>query len=258
MLISTMNQKDTRILKEMNIKSKAVIINQIVCSQTEIPKSLNTNDIKFLSKREKGLSKSRNNALLAATENICVICDDDMHYVENYEKIIENEYNKKSDSDIIVFHVEGLGKLKLSGEKNINFLTSMKISSVQVTFKRKSILESNIFFNENFGSGSTFIAGEENIFLLECLKRNLKITYVPVTIGSIRQSKSTWFSGYNDEYFVSKGAFFYCASKIFYIPLIFQFAIRKHNIYKKDQSMIKAIKLMLSGRKAYLRILGQK
>ena len=50
----------------------------------------------------------------------------------------------------------------------------MSVCSCQITFKRKSIVDNNIFLNEMFGIGSKFISGEENIFLKEALKKKLK------------------------------------------------------------------------------------
>ena len=170
-LIATMNLKDKKnLLKKLNVNTEAIVINQVSSPDGEM---INYNDRKnqIYSYKEKGLSKSRNKALEKSDADICVIADDDMTYVDNYEKIIKDAYKKYSDADIIVFYVESApnslrkkGKLK---EGRLSYLLSLKVQSVQMTFKRKSIIENNIKFDENFGAGSNYYMGEENIFIYD-------------------------------------------------------------------------------------------
>lgn len=252
-LVSTMNLEDySKLIEKMNIKGKSVIINQIT---KENIKDINMKNekTKVLSYREKGLSKSRNKAISASTEDICIIADDDLKYVDDYEKIIVEAYIKYKDADMIAFYVENEDKTRpitQQEEGKIGFLKSMKISSVQITFKRQSIVNANIKFEEEFGAGSgKYCMGEENIFLNDCLNKKLNIYYVPITIATLENKESSWFKGFNKEYFISKGAMFTRMSSHFSLVLILQFAIRKYKLYKEEMNMKDAIQYMLQGKK---------
>lgn len=257
-LVSTMNlQNQKKLISDMNIK-KNLIINQI--------KEKTLNDVergenRLYSYQEKGLSKSRNRAIEHSNAEICVIADDDLRYEDNYEKIIEEGYKKYPDADIIAFHVENVNKKKEKvkrREGKQNFFTSMKIQSVQTTFKRKSILNKNIKFDENIGAGTELYSGEENVFLSDCIKKGLKIYYIPKTIATIVDNNSSWLKGYNRQYFNAKGATFYRMSKVLYPFLNLQYAIRKIKMYSNDMSIMKAIKYMFEGAKEYKKIIKKR
>ena len=128
----------------------------------------------------------------------------------------------------------------------------MRVSSNQITFKRKSIIDNNLNFDINFGSGAKYFLGEDTIFIYDALKRGLKIVYNNNIILKMPPSKSSWFKKYDEMYFKSLGACYYRISKRFYKLLIFQFAIRKYHRYKNDISIIDAIKQMKNGVKDYI------
>ena len=139
-LISTMNLKDQQdLLKKMNVDG-SVIINQ---TKNKSLTDIETGKNKLFSYEEKGLSKSRNKAIEHSNADICIIADDDLRYEDDYEKIVEEGYIKYPDADIIVFYVDNVDdskKRRVRREGKINLLTSMKVQSVQMTLKRKSII----------------------------------------------------------------------------------------------------------------------
>lgn len=248
-LVSTMNKTDKeQLVKEMNIKGNVVVINQV--TKKDIDHLVNNveGNQKMFSFREKGLSKSRNKAIDNSNGDICVIADDDLKYVENYEEIIKTAYEEYKDADIIAFYVESEDfnnkKMPLSPGK-VGYLKSMKIQSVQMTFKRKSIQDSGLKFDENFGAGTDNYMGEENIFLFDALNKGLKIVSVPVCIATIPPSTSTWFEGYDLKYFRVKSKMFRRMSKKMWLLLVLQFVIRKRNLYKDKLSFMAVLKEML-------------
>ncbi|UPK49062.1 glycosyltransferase family 2 protein [Bacillus sp. H8-1] len=258
MLVSTMNQKDSSLLAKMNISGKSTVINQITDEKIQAFKDINEEEIKFISLKDRGLSKSRNMALNNATAEICVVCDDDMEYPTDYERIILKHYIDNPDVDIIIFQVQkedGSFYKKYKNKKRmLNLLSIMKVSSVEITFRRESIIKAGIKYNELFGAGSKFFMGEESIFLSQCIKAGLKVLYVPEIIGKLSDSESTWFRGYDKEYFMVKGACFYAMGPKFYFILILQFAMRKHKFYKETVSLLNAINFMIKGKKEYKRL----
>lgn len=256
-LVSTMNQGDLSLVKKMNIQSDALIINQ---SQQKLDEMLVHKDsftIRMKTFVEKGLSKSRNKAINLANGDICIIADDDVIYEDNYRETVLNAYNENPDYDIIVFQVPSTNnerqKVYYEKRQKMGYLKSLKVASYEITFKRKSIIDNNISFNEHFGAGSgRYSMGEENIFLYDCLRKGLKVLYLPIKIGTVTHEESTWFSGFNEKYFIDRGANYYAMSRTFCIPLILQHAIRKYSLYKDNLSLKDSLILMFKGRKKYI------
>ena len=251
-LVSTM-YLDKKTIKKMNIKSNTIVINQ--CEERKEEKIIIDDfEHNILSYKERGLSKSRNRAIKASNADICLIADDDMIYEKNLQEIILGEFERDKTADIIVFIVERDDKSKKYPfkEGKISYLKSMKCSSVEIAFRRKKIVENNLEFNELLGAGAIFTMGEENEFLFKCLKKGLKIKFVPKKIGTLKTGDSTWFTGYNEKYFIGRGASFTAMSRYFSFILILQFAIRKRKLYEEEQNLREALTFMLKVRKKYL------
>ena len=254
-LISTMElyteEENNNLLKQMNINSNSITISQVK-NNIEINEKNSTN--KLFVYKEKGLSKSRNMAIKKSVADICVIADDDIIYVDNYEQIIKQAYEENNDADIIIFKIDDKNDDRKNSNIKVNkidFINTMRVCSNQITFKRERILKNNIYFDELFGSGSKYCFGEDTIILCDALKQKMKIVYVDKLICIKPKNKSSWFKGYNKDYFLSRGAVFYRMSCRLYIFLILQFAIRKRNKYIKNISMFQSIHYMIKGANEY-------
>lgn len=257
-LISTMNRESLEFINPMNLQTDAIIINQ--CHREDvITEEIGHNKIKMLNYKEKGLSRSRNRAIAAATADICLIADDDMRYEDDYVKKIISAYEQYPDADIIAFQVVRTGSTRLKSFRKKacqeNYLSSMKISSVEMTFKRRSIIEKGLSFNPLFGAGAWFVCGEENIFMFDCLRQKLKVIYVPVIIGHVSCETSTWFTGYTPHYFKSMGAAYYAMSHTFSVTFIVQHVLRHYSLYKQDMKWYHIILNMLLGIQDYKNLL---
>lgn len=256
-LLSAMGLSDESYLDTLNVKSDAVIINQ--CDRTSRKEAERIVDDKithvtYIESTQRGLSKSRNMAIRNAKADICILCDNDVEYADGYEEMILKEFKNHPEADLIVFYIKRKEKQKPNypKERYMGYLSVMKIFSPEIAFRRKAVKD--ITFDERFGAGSgKYLMGEENIFLYNCLKSHKKILYVPVKIAELREEESTWFKGYNDKFFISRGAGYTAMSKGLSHFLIWQFAIRKIKLYRKDMSLFKAVKYMYRGRKEYLK-----
>lgn len=245
-LLSVMNIKKED-LDKMNITSDCIVINQ---TKTENIKKYK--NFKILSYNEKGLSKSRNRALENCTSDIAILCDDDVVYNENYEKIIINEFKKNKNADVIFFNIESPNRKEKENKKDgkVYFFNSLRYSSSRIAFRVNSIKEKNIKFNELFGSGSIFKNGEDTLFIVDCLKNKLKLCKSTKTIGIVYHNKSEWFDGYNEKYFYDKGVIFYNINKYFYKLLCLQYIIRHRETLEKIKFK-EAYKIMIKGSKEY-------
>lgn len=253
-LVSTMDQKDFSLINKMNLSSDAIIINQSdYFDYNEVTKDDNL--FRMYSFNERGVGKSRNNALMRSSADICVLADDDMVYVDNYKEIILNEFKKNPKADVIIFSVkiidnkgERFRKLK---DKRARFFNSFKYGAVRIAFRREAILKRNIHFSLLFGGGAKHGSGEDSIFLMDCIKKGLRVYTSSKKIADIYNYESSWFNGYNKKYFFDRGALFKALFPKFGLLLILQFAIRKHSLYKDEMRLFEAIRHMISGYRDY-------
>lgn len=255
-LISTVDRENLDFLKKMSLSTDAVVVNQNNHLEGTDVHNLAELEVNVINSLDRGLSKSRNLAIKYATADICLIADDDMKYHSDYKDQVLRAYQEYPEADIIAFQVKRTGnadrtkkfRSKMSWE---NYVTSMKISSVEITFKRESIVNSGLSFNPNIGAGTEFSNGEENVFLYDALRKGCKILYLPIEIAEVDMSESSWFEGYTENFFETVGAKFYNMTNRYYNLLILQFALRKYKLYKEDISLSEAFKLMRKGVEKY-------
>ena len=262
-LLSCMHQKDASIIKASNIQTQIVIVNQCNIDKIEhtafINNSGNKCQAKLIHTTQRGLSKSRNLAIMHATGDICLICDDDEKFVSNYPNIILEYFKKLPKADVIAFQVERNPiKRYPKAIKQLGPLGCLKVSSVEIAFKLSKIKEHNILFDEQIGSGVSKAGGEENIFLHDCIRNNLSIYFVPATIAQLLPSESQWSSNmFSKEYFIDRGKFTcrLIGGKPFAILYAIYFVFFKHPFFKNKMSLKDAIVYMFYGIfKGYIKI----
>ena len=254
-LLSAMQLDDWHYIDKLNISGNALIINQCDREGDERIEELNRT-VRFISTKERGLSKSRNMAIREAESDICIFCDNDVKYAQNYEEKIVWEFDRMKEADIIVFFIERPERHKpiFKKHRRMGFLSTMKVFSPEVAFRRKKLLEAGIRLDEDFGAGAKYSMGEENIFLYDAMRSGLKIYYAPIKIASLTENESTWFKGYTKEFFINRGAGYFRMAGGFYHILVWQFALRKRKQYEADKmSFWKALKYMYMGADLYER-----
>ena len=214
-LISCMNQQDMIIAEQTGIQTDTLIINQ--CPQSEILNEMKSDqkttgaqnqthvNIRMLDTNTRGLSKSRNLAIQHAVGDVCLLCDDDEQLDSAYEKVILKAYEALPDADIICFRISNQPSRLKQETQRLTKWTAMRIASWQITFRRESILKSGIRFDEDMGAGTGNGGGEEVKFLRDCIKAGLKAYYVPKSIGTVAQTESTWFKGFDRDFFYKRG-----------------------------------------------------
>ena len=238
-------------LKKMNITSSCTIINQ--CCKNDYEKYQNFH---IYSYNELGVAKSRNHGLEKVSRDIVALCDDDVVYCDDYDKIIINEFEKNPDADVITFNLDSPNRIIKMNYKNkrLHFFNILKYSSPRIVFRRKKILDCSIQFNEFFGPGGRYGSGEDTLFLVDCLKKGLKIYASTKNIGVVNHIKSNWFHGYDEKYFFDKGALFTAISYPLRHFLFLQYLIRHREVLSKI-SFWSAYAKMREGSKDYLKFI---
>ena len=243
-LLSCMHKKEFSIIEKSNL----TMVNTLIINQCDENRIIDLdNKHRVINTSTRGLSVSRNLAIQNASEDLCLICDDDEIFVDNLETIITTAYLENPDADIIIFKMFNQGAKFGNQRRKLRKYELMRVASWQVSFRHKSV-KNIIEFDPFLGAGTPSGSGEENKFLNECYKKNLNIYYEPVELGYVAQEKSTWFHGYDKDYFYRHG------SKIRYIyglpfALMYNlyFVLTKINMYKKDSSVIDAFRWTLKG-----------
>lgn len=247
-LLSCMNEEDYSIILGSNIKTNTVIINQ--CSENSMNQiNINNNKyVKWINSTERGLSKSRNMAIHNSCADICLIADNDEKFDDDCEHKILKAYEDLPDADIIIFDLHNKPtklKPKIYLPKRLEML---RVCSWQITFKRASIIDNKLIFDVKLGAGTGNGAGEENKFLLDCYDKGLKIYHVPEKLAVMTENESTWFSGYNEDFFYKKGMtiryilgfWISCVYGVYYL-------IFKYKLYKNQIVFNKAFKFLFYG-----------
>lgn len=210
-LLSTMNQTDMAIIDKCRITGNVVVINQCLNNKMELIND-GSRIIKFISSNERGLSKSRNKAIDNSEADICILCDDDIEYLDGYEEIVIEAFKKVPDADVIVFNIISMNPDKRKQEKLFKKIKRIPFfktySSVHIAFKRESIVQNKIRFNDRFGSGSKeYSFAEDSLFFNRIHQLKLKSYVYPAIIANLYTEGSSWFKGFDKKYFFDTGAY---------------------------------------------------
>lgn len=246
-LISCMFQTDMSLVSKSKITGDAIIINQCdTCGFNECKTPFGK--ARMFSVTDRGLTKSRNLAISKSDADICLICDDDEVFEHDYISKILSAYKHLNDADIIVFKMRNRTASFPDRVMRLKFPYTLKVSSWQISFRRKSLIDNGVRFDELLGAGTGNGAEEELKFLRDCEKKNLKIYYVPSVIASVSQEKSTWFKGFDKQFFRNRGN---TTRYILGLPLASVYAIyyviKKRKMYSDDISMLGALTSVFSG-----------
>jgi len=233
-LISTKDRDNLDFLNNIFVNYNAHSIPILIINQTQ---NLNfscphSDNINLINVNEIGLSKSRNLAIENAKADICLLADDDIVYENNFESIIINAFNLNPSADIITFKMNDFKGnsfkdypiIKKHNKKSLSF-----VNSVVIAFRRNSIISNKVFFDENFGLGSTFQTADEYVFLRNALNLNLNIVFHNEVILS-HPVDSSGKDVASDRILFAKGALFYkyynilsFLKLIHYLYLMFKF-----------------------------------
>lgn len=144
-LLSVMNLEKKE-LDQKNITSKCTVINQ--CGKNAFEKYKNFN---IYSYNELGAANSRNRGLEHITEDLIILCDDDVIYNSDYEKNIIEEFENNHKADVIIFNMYSPNRRKrvIKKRKRLHLYNSLHYATCNIAFKRRSI--DGIKFNPMFG-----------------------------------------------------------------------------------------------------------
>lgn len=209
-LASVMNEEAHGLIRRMRLESDAVVINQcdrLGCEEIRHEGHL----VRFFSFPDRGVGRSRNEAILRADGDICVFSDADIVYEPGYAEAIAAEFLQNSDADMILFNVtveEERRTYHITQRKRVRWYNCGRYGAVSFAVRRDSLLASGVTFSLLFGGGAKYSNGEDSLFLKEFMDKGYSVYTAPVTIAREEPGGSTWFAGYNEKFFHDRGVLY--------------------------------------------------
>ncbi|MDR0963206.1 MAG: glycosyltransferase family 2 protein [Clostridium sp.] len=214
-LVAAMNIPRNGLLSfatQMRLDSNAVVINQ--CDRVEEEcVEINGHTIRMVSFPERGVGRSRNEAILRSKESICLFSDQDIVYEDGYQKRIEQEFQTYPQIDMILFQVEVCAQRKTydnKGHKRVHRYNCGRYPTYCFAIRRDSLLKSRVFFSLLFGGGALYSNGEDSLFIRDLIKKGIRVMTSPICIAREEsQGQSTWFQGYHQRFFFDRGVLYH-------------------------------------------------
>lgn len=236
----------------MNIQSDVVFANQADrYSYDELVFDGHT--ARMVTTAQQGVGKNRNTALLYATADICIFADDDVRYVDGYKDKVIAAFQEVKDADVLIFNLTVKSQKRTekqnSSVKKCKKWNALGYGTYRIAVKLNAVKRVNVWFTQLFGGGCKYPSGEDSLWLLEALRKGLKIYTYPLVIGEVKHEDSTWFKGFNDEYFFGKGAWTQTAwPKLKYVMFLYYLVRLRHLAEVPTKKMIRA---MCAGAKSF-------
>ena len=247
-LVATMHQKDFSLFEKMNIQTDVIFCNQSDENKIE-ETEINGCRVRMISTTTRGVSINRNLGMQLSNAEFCLFADDDIRYIDGYEKIICDAFDKYK-MPVIVFNFTSSGNDSMSNYTKKNGITTRTFGSPRIAINNKKVGKLGICFSHIFGPGSCYSNGEDSLFCRMLIRHNIKIYRVTDIIGNIDYSGSTWFKGYTEKYIFDIGAYCRSAYPKFWRMIKYYYILQQMKHYK--MSLAKMVKLFNYGAKAYL------
>lgn len=249
-LISTMHRVDLDFLEVMNLNSDAIVINQ-ADRFSYIKTKKRSKTIEMFTLNERGVGLSRNTALMRATADVVLIADDDICYVDGYEQLVAKAFEDRPDADMILFNFQSTNpdrpEYLIGKEGRVRWYNSLRYGAFRIALRTASFRKKNLTFSLEFGGGAPYMSGEDSLFIYNAIKRGLVAYAVPIGLGTVTHETSTWFHGYDEKFFLDKGALFAAISKSWGKIFVIYYVLRNYKSFNNFGTKLHLIKLVFKG-----------
>ncbi len=210
LLVAAVDKRPLELAEDMQIDSDAILVSQGDSYGYE-ELAYRGHRLRYFSMAERGVGLSRNHSLLRAQADISLFADEDIVYVPGYEEKVLDAFEAYPQADMLLFNVQaapGRETYRTEAFGRVRWYNCGRYPTYSFAARTARLHQKNITFSLLFGGGARYSAGEDSLFLSECLKKGLKVYRVPIHIGRERERESTWFSGYNFKFFYDRGALY--------------------------------------------------
>ncbi|MCR5093551.1 MAG: glycosyltransferase family 2 protein [Lachnospiraceae bacterium] len=248
-IVAALCENPKTLAARMHLAADAVIVNQ--CNENSRSEYVyEGHRIRVVNSAERGVGRSRNQGLLLCETPYVLIGDEDIVYEDGYADTVLQEFEKHPEADILLFNViqsRGRETYHNTDYHRIRFYNCGRYPAYSIALRTERIAQANVWFSLLFGGGAKYAAGEDSLFLMDCLRKKLRIYRTTPCLGHETERESTWFAGFDDKFFRDRGTL-YRALYGFWAPLIGLCFLRKNRReWLADRSFGEAWSLMRQG-----------
>ncbi len=248
-IVAALEEDPGTLAERMQLDCDAVIVNQ--CGEdSRAEYRYRGHRIRVVNASERGVGRSRNQGLLLSDAAVTLIGDEDIVYDEGYAGAVLGEFEKHPEADVLLFNVnqsDGRQTYHNTDFARVRFYNCGRFPAYSIALRTKRQREANVWFSLLFGGGAEYMAGEDSVFLMDCLKKGLKLYRTPVLLGTEKKRPSTWFNGYTDKFFRDRGRLYRALYGRLAMPMGLYFLIRKRRIWLAERSFGEGFKLLKEG-----------
>lgn len=192
------------------LESDCIVSNQ--CGRVgEETLEYNGHTVKIIYSDTIGVSKNRNILLNALSANLGVFIDDDCSLVDNYAQNILDEMNKyKADAALFTGYNDKGGIINTAPKTKVctKYSHISHMGGPGICVSKVFIEKTNLSFNEKLGTPNRIYMGEDSFFGYELMKKKPVAINSNVLVFKVVNDidNSSYFVGYNEQFFFSKGA----------------------------------------------------
>lgn len=258
-LVTTIHKSLEQIIlmvKNNNLKGKVIV----GCQKSEKEYVDTYNDgslsLQVYFQTTTGTSVNRNYLLKKVDTEYCFFFDDDIKLLDGDIDIINRAIEKLEKFDLVFFDYKyedsSRKKVKWTLKRKLHWIKMRSYGTNSVLYNVSFILNNNFSFNENIGPGRYISSGEDGQFLIQATKKsNYAFSHKEEIIQISYEEGSTWFTGYEERFFVNIGFSYGMTYGIFAVPLIIYTIIKHRKEYLANSSFFNAYKSALKGLKLY-------
>lgn len=251
-IVAALNENPKTLASRMRLGCDAVIVNQ--CSEDSADSyEYEGHHIRVVNSSARGVGRSRNQGLLLMDSEFALIGDEDIVYHDGYVESILQEFKEHPEADLILFNVtQSAGRETYHNEDfaRVRLYNCGRYPAYSIALRTEKQRTANVWFSLLFGGGARYAAGEDSLFLADCLRKGLKLYRSPLCLGAETARESTWFSGYNDKFFRDRGTLYRALYGRMAGLLALRFLYKNRREWLADRSFGSAYRLMREGMKS--------
>jgi hypothetical protein len=152
-----------------------------------IPEELKRNDFRIKIVKTRGVARNRNSLLEMITAPLALWSDDNDLNSEEHISTVLRAFEENPDADILTFRADHPGMDKYDPPFSFDYPHVAKgyyIMTSEMAMRSESV-RGKAIFNEHFGVGAHFPAGEEDLYLWDCARAGCRWRYLPLEIVHI-------------------------------------------------------------------------
>jgi len=141
-------------------------------------------DVTYLTQAGRGLSRSRNAALEAATGEHLFVLDDDVAFDPDAAARVADLAGRHGADVACYYHrfTDGSTTLRPHAPRRLTRTRIGSVTSIDLSFSRRAVLDAGVRFDTDFGLGARYPSCEEAVFLGACLDAGLRLLRFPVEV----------------------------------------------------------------------------